>query len=70
MVCLGATSSAALKLRTLDWSVKGSDVKLQDYFYAIGAVSCSAAGVALTWKYFKDVSYNKQAMYTIFFAAI
>ena len=56
MVCLGAAPSAALKLRTLDWSVKGSDVKLQDYFYAIGSVSGSAPGVALSWKYFQDVS--------------
>lgn len=54
MVCLGSTPSDALKLKTLDWSVKGEDVKLQDYFYAIGSVACSAEGVALTWKYFMD----------------
>jgi hypothetical protein len=36
---LGYTSDPALKRRTLDWAVKGNDVKLQDFFYPIGAVS-------------------------------
>ena len=51
---LGAAGSIELKLRTLDWAVKSGDVKLQDFFYPIGAVSSSAAGCELAWKYFKE----------------
>ena len=54
MSCLGAAPSPALKLKTLDWTVKSGDVKLQDYFYAIGSVGSTAAGVAISWKYFQD----------------
>jgi hypothetical protein len=46
----------ALKLATLDWAVKSGDVKLQDFFYPIGAVAQSAQGAELAWKYFKDVN--------------
>jgi len=56
MSCLGSTNNPILKMKTLDWAVKGDDVKLQDFFYCIGGVSSSAAGVAMTWKYYKDVS--------------
>jgi len=51
---LGCTSDPALKRRTLDWAVKGNDVKLQDFFYPIGAVSNSLAGSDMTWAYFKE----------------
>jgi hypothetical protein len=39
MHSLGAVSDPKLKLRTLDWAVKSGDVKLQDFFYPIGAVA-------------------------------
>lgn len=55
MFTLGATKDLALKLRTLDWSVKSGSVKLQDTFYPIGSVSGSAEGTELTWKYFQEV---------------
>ena len=56
MSCLGSAPSKALKLRTLDWTVKGNDVKLQDFFYGVGSVACSSEGVALTWKYYQEVN--------------
>lgn len=37
MYSLGATSVKELKLRTLDWAVNSGQVKLQDFFYPIGA---------------------------------
>ena len=48
----------ALKQRTLDWTVKSGDVKLQDFFYPIGPVAGSLVGSALAWDYFQQVSYN------------
>ena len=39
MLSLGATSDPKLQLRTLDWAVKGQDVKLQDFFYPIRSVA-------------------------------
>lgn len=54
MHSLGASKSKALKLRTLDWAVKSGDVKLQDFFYPIGAVSSNKEGSALAWAYFKE----------------
>lgn len=54
MVCLGAAPTMALKRRTLEWSVKGGDVKLQDYFYAIGSVAGSARGTKLAWEFFQE----------------
>jgi hypothetical protein len=69
MHTLGCTSDPALKRRTLDWAVMGTDVKLQDFFYPIGAVSsrCSPLlalpshpatslnGADLSWNYYKEV---------------
>jgi puromycin-sensitive aminopeptidase len=37
-------------LATLYWAVKSGDVKLQDFFYPIGAVGASPAGCELAWK--------------------
>lgn len=54
MSSLGSTKDLALKTRTLDWAVKSGDVKLQDFFYAIGSVAGDAAGTALSWQYLKD----------------
>ncbi len=53
MFSLGATNDIALKKRTLDWAVKSGDVKLQDFFYPLGAVASSAAGSVLAWEYFQ-----------------
>ncbi len=39
MHSLGAINDHSLKQRTLDWTVKSGDVKMQDFFYPIGAVS-------------------------------
>lgn len=56
MFTLGATQDRALKQRTLDWSVKSGQVKLQDTFYPIGSVSGSAEGTQLAWEYFQEVN--------------
>jgi puromycin-sensitive aminopeptidase len=45
----------ALKIRTLDWAIKSSAVKTQDFFYPVGVVASSARGSEITWKYFKEV---------------
>ena len=36
---LGSSLDVNLKSRTLDWAVKSGEVKLQDFFYGIGAVA-------------------------------
>ena len=36
LLSLGATQVEALKQRTLDWTTKSGEVKLQDFFYAYG----------------------------------
>jgi len=54
MSSLGATKDLTLKTRTLDWAVKSGDVKLQDFFYAIGSVAGDAAGTELAWQYLQD----------------
>lgn len=53
----GATRDIKLKLRTLDWAVKSGDVKKQDLFYPIGAVSGSVEGANLAWKYYQEVCF-------------
>ncbi|GMH85541.1 hypothetical protein TL16_g10260, partial [Triparma laevis f. inornata] len=51
---LGETSSLKLKRDVLDWTTNG-DVKLQDFFYAVGSVHSSGPeGRDLTWNYFKE----------------
>jgi puromycin-sensitive aminopeptidase len=51
---LGSTKEEKLKLATLDWTTSG-EIKLQDFFYAIGSVSRSdKQGQELTWKYFQE----------------
>ena len=45
---------SSLKLRTLDWAVKSGDIKLQDFFYPIGAVASSKTGVEIAWAYLKE----------------
>jgi len=50
---LGSTSDPKLKLATLDWTTSG-EVKLQDFFYAIGSVSTSGIeGCDIAWEYFR-----------------
>eukprot|EP00607_Mallomonas_marina_P001471 CAMPEP_0182426326 /NCGR_PEP_ID=MMETSP1167-20130531/12807_1 /TAXON_ID=2988 /ORGANISM="Mallomonas Sp, Strain CCMP3275" /LENGTH=769 /DNA_ID=CAMNT_0024607665 /DNA_START=333 /DNA_END=2642 /DNA_ORIENTATION=+ len=54
MLSLGAISDPKLQLRTLDWAIKGSDIKLQDFFYPIRSVAfVSAESSALAWDYLK-----------------
>ena len=51
---LGSTADEKLKLATLDWTTSG-EIKLQDFFYAIGSVSRSGkSGRDLSWQYFQD----------------
>lgn len=51
---LGRISDPKLKLATLDWTTSG-EVKLQDFFYAIGSVGHSGkVGRELAWQYFQD----------------
>jgi puromycin-sensitive aminopeptidase len=55
MQALGSAPSKELKIRTLDWAVKSGDVKLQDFFYAIGGVSQSGKeGAQVAFDYFKE----------------
>ena len=54
MNTLGSAADPALKLATLDWAVRSGEVKLQDFFYPIGSVSCNAQGVELAWQYLQD----------------
>lgn len=39
MLSLGACELPGMKHRTLDWAVKSGDIKLQDFFYPLGAVA-------------------------------
>lgn len=55
MFTLGSTLDMGLKKKTLDWAIKSGDVKLQDLFYPIGAVSGNVAGSELAWSYYKEV---------------
>jgi puromycin-sensitive aminopeptidase len=51
---LGSIASKELKLATLNWTTSG-EVKLQDFFYAIGSVGRSnKEGREMTWQYFQD----------------
>ena len=55
LTSLGAAPGRELKLRTLDWAVKSGDIKLQDFFYPMGAVShADKEGAQLAFDYFKD----------------
>lgn len=51
---LGQIADEKLKLATLDWTTSG-EVKLQDFFYAMGSVGRSGkTGRELAWKYFQE----------------
>ncbi|GMI15997.1 hypothetical protein TrVE_jg1398 [Triparma verrucosa] len=51
---IGETPDLKLKMDVLDWTTHG-DVKLQDFFYAVGSVHSSGPeGRDLTWTYFKE----------------
>jgi len=54
MFTLGAAVDPALKMRTLEWAVKGGDVKLQDFFYPLGSVAGSLSGTIMAWQYLQD----------------
>jgi len=59
---LGSTSDEKLKLETLDWTTSG-EVKLQDFFYAIGSVSGSGKqGRDIAWSYFQTNHERLQDM--------
>jgi len=51
---LGAVKDKVLKLKTLDWTSKSGDVKVQDFFYAIGPCGDGIMGSQLVWDYFKE----------------
>lgn len=51
---LGSTFDKDLKLRTLNWCIKENQVKLQDFFYAIGSVASNLEGSILAWNYYKE----------------
>lgn len=55
MFTLGAAADPALKMRTLEWAVKGGDVKLQDFFYPLGSVAGNLSGTIMAWQYLQDV---------------
>jgi puromycin-sensitive aminopeptidase len=51
---LGQVKDSKLKLATLDWTTSG-EVKLQDFFYAMGSVGRSGKkGREISWQYFQD----------------
>lgn len=51
---LGSIPDPKLKLATLDWTTS-EEVKLQDFFYAMGSVGRSGKqGREVTWQYFQD----------------
>lgn len=51
---LGNISDEKLKVAVLDWTTSG-EIKLQDFFYAIGSVSSSGKeGRGVAWEYFQE----------------
>lgn len=51
---LGSTADAKLKLATMDWSTSG-EIKLQDFFYAMGSVGRSSReGREISWTYYQE----------------
>jgi puromycin-sensitive aminopeptidase len=51
---LGSIPDPKLKLATMEWTTSG-EVKLQDFFYAMGSVGRSSKeGREISWKYFQD----------------
>jgi aminopeptidase N len=59
---LGASRSRALKLRTLDWTLKSGEVKLQDYYFCFSTVARDMEGAEIAWEYYKEV--RKSFAYT------
>ena len=52
---IGSTPDPKLKLATMDWATNSGDVKLQDFFYALGSVGRSGKeGRQISWQYFQD----------------
>jgi puromycin-sensitive aminopeptidase len=59
---LGSVADEKLKLVTLDWTTSG-EIKLQDFFYAIGSVSRSGKlGRSVSWTYFQQNHVRLQEM--------
>jgi len=59
---LGNISDEKLKVATLDWTTSG-EIKLQDFFYAIGSVSTSGKkGREVAWEYFREHHKRLQGM--------
>ena len=59
---LGSTADPKLKVETLKWTTSG-EVKLQDFFYAIGSVGRSGKdGRQLSWRYFQENHLRIAAM--------
>lgn len=59
---LGHTKILALKQATMEWATSG-EVKLQDFFYAMGSVGSSGKeGREISWKYFQDNFHTIKSM--------
>ena len=59
---LGCIQDPALKLATMEFACSG-EIKLQDFFYAMGSVSRSGkVGRDIAWKYFQDNFEMLQSM--------
>jgi len=59
---IGSISSLKLKRRVLEWSISG-DIKLQDFFYAMGSVGQSSPeGLAMAWDFYQEKFEDIKAM--------
>mmetsp|Transcript_7528 Transcript_7528/g.7752 ORF Transcript_7528/g.7752 Transcript_7528/m.7752 type:complete len:879 (+) Transcript_7528:105-2741(+) len=55
MGSLGAAQDPKLKKKTMDWTTNSPEMKLQDFFYAMGSVASSnQSGSDIAWTYFKE----------------
>lgn len=55
---IGHTAEFAKKKEVLEWAISG-EIKIQDFFYALGSVSSSSkAAGAMSWQFYKD-NFNK-----------
>eukprot|EP00581_Thalassiosira_minuscula_P004938 CAMPEP_0183743044 /NCGR_PEP_ID=MMETSP0737-20130205/65013_1 /TAXON_ID=385413 /ORGANISM="Thalassiosira miniscula, Strain CCMP1093" /LENGTH=925 /DNA_ID=CAMNT_0025978647 /DNA_START=599 /DNA_END=3376 /DNA_ORIENTATION=+ len=62
LASLGHTPNPKLKRATLDWAISG-EIKLQDFFYPMGAVrSSSLEGRHIAWEFLQDSFKAVQAM--------
>jgi len=54
LASMGSAAQSNLKLRTLEWTISG-EIKLQDFFYAMGSVGRSSReGREISWSFFQE----------------